>query len=209
MSLTALLTKIEEVDFAACTRTASTVADFVSTVRAQQHFAALVQLLRKERAVAVALLGRIRAIVYKTIDLRYENPFDTALAAYLIAIEQAVPHLAGLAAELVMTAKQTWLSSQIGRSLLLSRKSAPIEATGQQVILVSSGFNRRQQRKGHPSDSDILIVSYINEERAFADCPAVSAAKPVGISVEEITWKNQGFTVTGRATANNENRTLN
>jgi hypothetical protein len=164
--------------------------------------------LLQQRSSRAALLDRLRTLADTTVDLRYENPFDTALATYLIAIEQTVPSLVGLAAQLVINAKQTWLSSHLARSVLLTRRSLPRAQPGQNVVAISARFDRHPVRRDS-SDSEIFMVTYLTGNRFIADFTVVAGSKPLEASIEEVMWPGSKLHFVGRSTAGSDERTLN
>jgi hypothetical protein len=83
-----------------------------------EELRALVHVLKKDNALAGLIISRIQAISETDIDHRYENPWDVALAAYLLALRIADPALAPLAAEVVLSVPLTWWARHFALSVL-------------------------------------------------------------------------------------------
>jgi len=117
-----LVTEIEGRALAARVGVAGGLRQFVDTLRAQEAFQQLREACR-ERASSVAALNRLVLLSRLSIDLRYENPNDTAIAAYLMALSATSSELEGIALNEVLGAQNLWWANQVARAVLA-------EATG-------------------------------------------------------------------------------
>lgn len=73
----------------------------------------LVTAIQSSHLPAEDVLSRMSRLAGTSVDFRYRNPRDTALAAYLYAIIVSAPRYLYVACRIVLTAPNTWLSNQI------------------------------------------------------------------------------------------------
>jgi len=64
------------------------------------------------------ILSRMMRLASKTVDYRFRNPHDTALAAYLYSIVVCAPNSLLVACRIALGAPHTWLSAQIVEIIL-------------------------------------------------------------------------------------------
>lgn len=64
------------------------------------------------------VLSRMGKLASRTIDFRFRNPSDTALAAYLYAIAVATQDSLYLACRIALVALNTWLSKRIVEGII-------------------------------------------------------------------------------------------
>jgi hypothetical protein len=117
MNLAETMTAIEQDQFAAEMSLAAGTKTFLRMVREHNLFQQLASFAKTNSADIVA---RMEAIADAKIDERYENPFDTALSAYMIALSDAAGlEVTSKAAQAVLRTPKCWWSSGIAREALL------------------------------------------------------------------------------------------
>jgi hypothetical protein len=117
MSLQQLAEQIESHEFAIQTNVVSGTRQFFRAIAEQ----APVRQLRSEiqsQDLAHELVIRISKLSHQRVDVRYENPFDTAFATYLWVLQSVHPELARVAAEGIVQAPNCFWSSSLAESLL-------------------------------------------------------------------------------------------
>jgi len=117
MSLQQLAEQIESHEFAIQTNVVSGTRQFFRAIAEQEP----VRQLRSEiqsQDLARELVIRISKLSRQRVDVRYENPFDTAFATYLWALQSVHPELARVAAEGIVQAPNCFWSSRLAESLL-------------------------------------------------------------------------------------------
>lgn len=112
--------QIESEEFAASLNIASSRSVFLDFLSDNSAIRSLVELLRKDSENADRVLARIKLLIGLQIDYRYENPHDSALAAYAWALANEAPDLAPLAAEMLTNARQIWWAREVA-TLILER----------------------------------------------------------------------------------------
>lgn len=135
---------IESAEFAAYANVASDFRTFARAV--SQHDAP--RTLRKALhapAQCLAVLRQVWALTRQGIDTRYENPWDTALAVYLLLMSVQDLALAQIAAREVMHAPQCWWALKMARHLLLERQTRHSEERPKSVFFPVSRVIRMTQ----------------------------------------------------------------
>jgi hypothetical protein len=117
MTLEETMQAIEQDEFSAEMSLAAGTKAFRRAVRAHELFRRLSD-LAKETPLDVS--ARIDAIAKLEVDERYENPFDAALSAYVMALSDiADPKIVQEAAQAVLKTPKCWWASGIARKLVL------------------------------------------------------------------------------------------
>ena len=117
MTLPEVMDAVEQDDFSAEMNLAAGTAAFRQALATHPLFRRLVELTKENPGEIVA---RIENISHRGIDIRYENPFDVALSAYLMALsESASPEAVPTAANAVLGTPQCWWASGIAHELAL------------------------------------------------------------------------------------------
>ncbi len=110
--------KIESEEFTAMLNVASTSKAYLTGLNEQPAFKELTQLLRDSFADVNEVVRRIRALATVEIDPHYENPYDSALAAYVWALAVTRPNIARVAAVAAVSARQTWWGREVATQVL-------------------------------------------------------------------------------------------
>jgi hypothetical protein len=117
MSLQQLIGQIESHEFAIHTNVVSGTGQFFRAI-AEQVPANQLRSEIKSPTLARELVIRISKLSRQRVDIRYENPFDTAFATYLWALQSVHPPLARIAAEGIVQAPNCFWSSRLAESIL-------------------------------------------------------------------------------------------
>lgn len=118
MTIEQLRTKIESHEFAAEVGVASGYELFNRLLQETEGFRELVGLLRDHDAANSTLFNLVKRLSEQVVDHRYENPNDTAMAAYLRALSITAPDTAAMAAVFVLSAHNTWWSRRVADVIL-------------------------------------------------------------------------------------------
>ena len=94
-------------EFAARINIVSGSRQFLLALNSQPAMLELFDAAKDER-VAIETMARVLRLARQSIDLRYENPFDVAMSAYLLVLQQTQPELARIAAEVVLASPNCW-----------------------------------------------------------------------------------------------------
>jgi hypothetical protein len=117
MTLAETMAAIERDEFAAEMNLAAGTKAFRRAVREHELFDRLSELAKENPS---EVLERIETISRSAVDERYENPFDTALSAYLMVLRDvAGPEIASKIVQAVLRTPKTWWASGLARELLL------------------------------------------------------------------------------------------
>lgn len=111
---------------------------FVAILSESPELEALVDFLSSGPAALGIAVRRVKELVDSRFDDRYENPWDTALCAYLLAIERVDRDVACLAAEIVLNARQTWWASKVALALLAP--AAVLDSISLSVLVPAPAF---------------------------------------------------------------------
>jgi hypothetical protein len=99
----------------------------------------LTQILQKDSTGADAVLSRMARLAGTSVDFRFRNRNDTALAAYLYGIVVTSPNALLVACRIALTAPNTWLSNQLV-SLIMSGWANSSSST-EQSLNVEGGWD--------------------------------------------------------------------
>lgn len=136
------LAAIESPYFSGHINIASRFAD-VASLLAQQKPVRVLMTYAEEPREAAELLVHVVNLCKRSFDVRYENPWDAALTAYLWILQQKHPEFAGLAAERIAHATHTWWAGKLARHLLFDRTTS------------SEGAEQRSSLTSKPSKTDM------------------------------------------------------
>jgi hypothetical protein len=169
MTFAETMRAIEQDEFAAEMNLAAGTKAFRRRLREHNLFRRLTE-LAKENPAEVA--GRIEGISHLEIDQGYENPFDTALSAYLMALSDvAEPERISKAAAAVLRTPKCWWASGLARELLL--QTVAVGAIGAGVDWREAVYARVNNwlTAVHASGTETTIRELLR---------AVSAGQPAG-----------------------------
>lgn len=129
---------IKSHDFAARVNIASDFRTFLSLVENQEPFQSMVREMSSEINHRRILLEVLK-ISRQQVDSRYENPWDSAIAAFLEALRLKSHELALLAAEIAAQAPQCWWARKVADVVLEGRIMWSTQAPKKERVQVS-GF---------------------------------------------------------------------
>jgi|GEM_PF-6871341 len=118
MNAETLFQMVESAEFEAEVNLASTPRVFWSILSASQAFQELLAYLHEDPSNVIRVMQRAKVLVEIDVDPRFANPYDTALAAYVWALTKEEPPLARIAAEIALTANQTWWAREVAEIVL-------------------------------------------------------------------------------------------
>jgi hypothetical protein len=130
--------EVESDAFASRVSVASTLAVFKHAIRQDGAYSRLLHLLSTTKAAPAAVAKRVALLSSQTIDPSYSNPFDAALTAYVMALQETSSVWLRFAATLALHAPQTWWSRAVCLDLLKSVFIAK-EAERSQYVVGSPG----------------------------------------------------------------------
>jgi hypothetical protein len=177
MTIAETMAAIERDEFAAEMNLAAGTNAFRRAIREHDLFRRLSELTKENTS---AVLERIETISLIEIDDRYENPFDTALSAYLMALPStAEPQAAARASQAVLRTQKIWWASAVARELLLQTVAGGAFGGGadlrESVNVRSTPWN---SSLGHDTTTRELLR-------------AVSSGQPTGIGSQAIQFRPQ------------------
>jgi hypothetical protein len=114
--------EVENEAFASRVSIASTVGVLKQAIRHDSAYKRLVNLLLTTKLASAAVAKRVALLSSQAIDPTYSNPFDAALSAYVLALQETSSSWLRSAAILALRAPQTWWSRTVCLEFL---KSAP------------------------------------------------------------------------------------
>lgn len=118
MTLKEATQEIESHEFVARVNVASDFRTFLRAVAEQK----VIHVLSQELAASENrqyVLNRVLELSRRKVDLRYENPWDTALTAYVWLLNVKDWDLAKIAAEAAARAPQCWWATKMAHHILL------------------------------------------------------------------------------------------
>jgi len=142
MNVVAAMRQVESHEFAARINVASDFKTFLRAAWSEEATQFLIESLDSADC-QYRLLRRIAELSGASADIRYENPWDIAMAVYLWLLHHGKPILAQLAAENVSRAHRTWWAEKMARHVLLEAHVRSDSVTVYQVVTWSSQPIRR------------------------------------------------------------------
>ena len=120
MILDDLMAGIEGHQFAAEVNLAAGFDGFLHVVQNYSLIRGIVDQMRESQSVLKTVFKHLAVLAANPIQVQYENPGDSAMAAYLLAIETIDPEAALPAAEAVSLAPNCWWASRVCSRILAS-----------------------------------------------------------------------------------------
>ncbi len=174
MDWSQLLGEIESQEFAVRLNVASTRRVFLVALKAEPAFLRLTALLRETPALGTRVLRRVATLAGLDFDLRYEHPYDSALAAYAWALAAETPEAARIAAELLISTRQTLWAREIAHLILEAMPASTTDSETHNLTTTEPGFERRQPRAAMDSGEvfESMIVWSVLSRRPNLGCLA-------------------------------------
>ncbi len=180
MTFAETMRAIEQDEVAAEMNLAAGTKAFRRAIRGHELFQRLTELAQKDPAEVVT---RIENISHLEIDERYENPFDTALSAYLMALSDvAEPETLSKAAAAVLRTPKCWWASGLAHELLLQTVAAGA---------IGVGVDRREAIYVRVNNWLTAVRAPVTETTIHELLRAVSAGQPAGQSNNVIEFPSQ------------------
>ena len=102
----------------------------------------------RTRSQAEEVLQRLLQLAQNCVDRRYENPFDAAMAAYLLVLQSTYPNLSRIAAEAVLaTARNCWWGERLAKEVLKQETARQEPA-------------RVETQAGSPSVAQLVVTAF-------------------------------------------------
>lgn len=156
MPLTRLVQEIESHSFAIDTNVVSGTRSFYRAVAQQRIVRQLWSDIQDVR-LARELVFHVSKLSRQRIDIRYENPLDTALAVYLWTLWSTHPELARVAAEAVAQAPNCFWSARLSERIL------------QQNFTVASGIGSSASKEETKPPAERVVTPNAGEFRIVGD----------------------------------------
>ena len=121
-----LFEKLENDRFSATINVVSGLNQFVRALSSSDEFQELLTIARSD-ADRSLLADRFNQVAARETDPDYENPWDVALAAYLLVLEQVDPKQAALCAERASIGSKGWWSRKFAQKILSGDHDSPLE----------------------------------------------------------------------------------
>jgi hypothetical protein len=154
MSLKEIMDTLEGHRFAAEANLASGSQAFHNALRSHSIVSELTEHM-KEPKVAEMIFKRIVELANKPAPAGFENLFDTALAAYLTALDLSDSELLRQAAEAVSKAPQCWWATEMSSRLLArvhqGQMPIPISQPGMNADALGGDFRHVVNGRPRPS----------------------------------------------------------
>ena len=103
----------------------------------------------KDQSVLKIALRRLSELARKPIRMQYENPSDSAMAAYLMAVQRVDPEVAAVAAEAISKTPNCWWASQVSSRIAASASlrrlgvpSAPLARSAMRNMVAGGEIDR-------------------------------------------------------------------
>lgn len=184
------LRDIESLEFAARVNIASDLRTFLRVAGNQESVTTVLSELaspqKQQRVFSEALrLSRLQ------VDLRYENPWDSALAVFVWVLSLRALQLARVAAEAAVQAPQCWWASRIAHDVLrgsLVRSTQASRRTDDFIPLVLPA-NLNNINAGE----NILLSDLVRQlsSRVAVQLYAQAVAGPMDDEQATITWRQE------------------
>ena len=148
---------IESAEFAGELSVASTLDSFLKGVGQSRVSVELSALLDK-RVHREQILHRIYSLVAEAVDIRFENPRDTAIAVYLWVLHGKDPQIGRVAASAISKARQCWWSEKLAIEI---SKMERVEAANATVYYEAAGAIRGTLISSTSTSGEALMLSEI------------------------------------------------
>lgn len=118
------LSEIESLEFDVRLNVASSLPLFLKAARQEPAVIGLYHELVQNVEVRYTIFRRLSDLSNSSVDPKYENPKDTALAVLLCLLELTSPKFAQIAARFVTNANNCWYAKKVSSEVLSSFASA-------------------------------------------------------------------------------------
>jgi hypothetical protein len=197
MPLNDLLAEIESTRFAVHVGVASDFATLIRGARAEDSVNELLRCATEEEQRS-QIMHRAIQLARRNVDIRYENPSDTALTVYLWVLMQTDLALSQLLAGVFAIAPQLWWAKKLSLAVLDQRANVSEASTTEEVQVQPQSVESRNREQS--ADTVLFPVPLANTfwfrlldpESRTADVPTIQLATP---------WQYPGYEVDSVARA--------
>jgi hypothetical protein len=142
---------IESLDFAVRLNLASGLKRFIQLLRNEPSVKLLINVINKDTSLKTAVLKRVKDLSGRDFDERYENPSDTAVAAYVWLLGLMDPEAWKSAAAIAASMPQTWWARKTSR--FISQTDSSSISAARSSLEVFQGTPLQQFVKTSPGTS--------------------------------------------------------
>ena len=118
MSVQQIFNEVEKPSFSYQITVESTLRRILLNLGSQPLTQRLIACVKTGNANTGSILERLIDLTRQSVDPRYENPLDTAMATYLFVLQQLDPRLALVGAEAVINVPATWWAARVAQVIL-------------------------------------------------------------------------------------------
>ncbi|MBU0652976.1 MAG: hypothetical protein KKG96_08855 [Proteobacteria bacterium] len=191
--LNKIISRLKSDEFSVKINLASGFSTAVAIVYADASVAEAIRLCRENIQLVGILLNEIREICLRSVDPRYESPWDSLLAALLIIVKEADLLSVEFASSLVQRAPQIWWARRLATQMLSVEPRDRDTSDIVDMVQLKQGTGLQTECKYF---QDTALDSRITSDSIFA--PALSwsnndwrISRPIGLlnqpTIEEMT----------------------
>jgi hypothetical protein len=185
--------EIESHEFSARVNVASGLRIFLASVASEEAVKGLSRLVAKDRELAFKLLRRAGSRAQESVDQRYENPWDAAVAASLWIVSNCYPELTAICAEVSQSLRQSWWTRKLGHEMAGQWNQR--SNTAQTTIVVSD--EKPQEATQSIAIRTSETAEYVLSNPIFAslsgDLSTMKFFSPVGLRLESDSLATEKF----------------
>ena len=170
------LAHVESIEFDAEVNMVSSARAFFHAVAAEPVMQDLYRQARDSAEVREEILGRIYDLSAREIDLKYENPNDTPLAALLWLTCYAAPDFLPTAARITAQAPQCWYARKLARSIIAA--PPPVNSKNTRFWFEAKG----SRRANNPTAVSTFYAAPADSKLRFVPGSGVKADAPATIT---------------------------
>lgn len=174
MNLQDAFIEIESGEFDARVNVVSGMGRFFKAARQEPAVIDLFRELGSSGSSCEDVLGRIHDLSNLSVDSRYENPKDSAIAILLWSLTYAQPDYAVLAAHYADRASQTWYTKKMAHALI-----EPIPNSSGDYRIDESDSNLENPATNETRDAKINLNLFATFGRAIEPRPSSASNSPM------------------------------
>ncbi|MFW9940464.1 MAG: hypothetical protein ACFFFT_05445 [Candidatus Thorarchaeota archaeon] len=185
MNTTKAFKRIESDEFSFNVNISSDLHTFILNIQQEKAVNFLIENLN-HNDIKISILNRIINLANRQVDIRYENPWDSALATYLWILHVCDFDLAQLGAEITLQSQKCWWASKIANLIILRNRElvSSKEASNDYSIKISDFIDIQEEIES----IDTVLISNFLVKKVSCEIfqTIVSYAKSEDIHTEEI-----------------------
>jgi hypothetical protein len=171
MTVQQLFERIESPTFSYRVTVESSLRRALLNIADQPDCQSLINLIKTE-GKSEPVLSRLIVLTRQSVDPRYQNPHDVAMATYLFTLQQTNAQVARIGAEATIAVAGTWWASKIAQ-LILDRAWITNVSSGVMTHGPSGPISSSQNARDDFLVSS-LAMSALRKQEAFPVVPATS-----------------------------------